>query len=188
MLHNIDLVLVPCTVKNFHWSLLAFQRGVAKTFYIIDPLKRASDAMLAEATKLVAALGEVYSIDGGLPLTVQRYPQNTFFQGDDNLNCGPWVCWFMDCLMGGQPLSGEVDIVDFRWTMRRTIEEAIGVATNVQELTKVSKNEQGPDQGKIKRGSRSNGDKLKERTFDGPEEDFIQKAKRISGDKRKERK
>lgn len=116
-LHNIDLILVPCTLATFHWSLLSLRRG-DRSFILTDPLKRPTTAMLKKAVKLVSALSVVYELPGSIiPTKVQRFKGASFFQGDNNMNCGPWVCSFADNMMEDTKLDPKVNILKFRKQM-----------------------------------------------------------------------
>ena len=58
-------------------------------------------------------------------------------EGDDNYNCGPFVCWYAECIISGQPLEvdeleeEEFDIEEVRALMGNMLEEArIGTESN----------------------------------------------------------
>ena len=106
--------LIPTNVRNNHWVLLVFHPATL-ILHILDSNYTPGDDVTFITDAFNHTLDSLFSSwRGQLPqyshLQTSQITDIEMQEGDDTYNCGPFICWYGECIILGQPL--ELDALD----------------------------------------------------------------------------
>jgi hypothetical protein len=133
---GVNFVLVPCALRNGHWSLLVHNVS-ENTTTLMDPLYDPNVDMMQHAQNIVRGLKKIYGLVEAPREIVVR--NDCKFQERGTNNCGAHVCLFMEQLCFGRAIEPFGDMSEYRFKIRKNILSHVGCAEKDESKVAVKK-------------------------------------------------
>lgn len=120
-----EFLFLPTTLSPFHWCLLYYDT-ILQTWFVVDSIREPTTIMMTRAQAIIDGFVSFYSMEPAMSTKLEPFPNECHFQGDNNMNCGIFCCYFATQICKREEFDPAVDILGFRRDMKNTIIKSVG--------------------------------------------------------------